>query len=125
MPIGAGKRDHYLTIWKDVSTVPSATAETGQMIETERKVCNAWAALSAFVPNTNATAVKGQTEVWNSYHMSVDAKYVLIMPWVPDIDATCWATETDSRGRKTRYNFAGNPLDDGGDLIIPVNMDTR
>jgi hypothetical protein len=125
MPVGAGKRDHFLTIWKDVSTVPGATANTGQMVESQQRVCDVWASVAAFVPSANSSAVRGQSESWNSFHMNVDAKFVLTFPWVPDLDATCWATEVDRRGRTTRYNFAGEPLDDGGDLIVPVAMDTR
>ncbi len=121
MSLPAGKRDTLLTIWRDESTIPSATAATGQMVETPVRVCQAWGEVKAAIPAPNAVAVKGQTEEWGGYHVNVNAKYIVTIPYSPDIEATDYFTEV-FRGTTYRYNIAGAALFNGNDMIFAVSL---
>ena len=121
MSLPAGKRSTYLTVWRDASTIPSSTADTGQMVETSVKVCNVWGELKAAIPASNAVAVKGQTEEWGGYHVNVNAKYIVTIPYTPDIEATDYFTAL-FRGTTYRYNIAGAALFNGNDMIFAVSL---
>ena len=116
MTLPAGKRSSYLTIW----TVSDSTADAaGGVSPVAVKKCNAWGEVKAFVPGNNAAAIRGQNEAWASFHMNVNANFIITIPYVPGILATDKITQTTRAGNVT-YQIAGQPLDDGGDLIIPV-----
>ena len=117
MTAPAGRRNSYLTIYTQTATTGDGA---GQVVETFTKKCNAWGAVSAYVPGQNATAVRGQREQWANYHMNVDAQFVITIPYVSGLSADDRITEIDRNGDTVTYNIAGEPLPSGGDLIIPV-----
>jgi hypothetical protein len=116
MTLPAGKRSSYLTVW----TVTDSTADAaGGVSPVATKRCNAWGEVKAFVPGANAAAIRGQNEAWASFHMNVNANFIITIPYVSGIEATDKITEITRSGTLT-YQVAGQPLDNGGDLIIPV-----
>lgn len=122
MTTPAGDRDTYLTLWRNSATVPGSTAATGQMVETATKVGYVWGKISSAMPPVNAAGIKGQNENWASYHVNVDARYVITVPYGGiDPQPDDWFT-AHFRGVDYRYDIAGQPIYDGGDLHIPANQ---
>ena len=118
MTVPAGNRSSYLTIYRESSTTADAA---GQLVPTFTKLCNAWGEIRSAIPPANAAGIRGQTERWAGYHMNVDAQFVITIPY-PDVDivATDKITET-WRDSTVTYQIAGQPLDNGGELLIPVS----
>jgi hypothetical protein len=118
MSLAAGNRDTYLTIW----TVTDSTADAaGGINPVPVKKCHAWGEIKAFVPGPNAAGVKGQREEWNSFHQITNANYVVTIPYISGVSATDQITGR-FRGQTFTMNIAGDPLINGGDLIIPVRL---
>src|SRR5262245_7467125 len=93
----AGHRDTLLTLWREVSSVPGASDNTGQMVASYQKIGNAWGSVTSAQPPPNAAGIKGQTEEWASYHMNVNAKYVITIDYRGDLQATDRFTEVSAR----------------------------
>ena len=118
MTTPAGQRDAYLTIWTETSSTGDAA---GQLVPSYTRLWNVWGQLTSSVPPNNASGVKGQTESWQSYHVNVDARYVAIIPYFPGLAATDRITEQTRSGTYT-YEIAGDPISDGDELIVPLNL---
>lgn len=128
----AGERSQYLTLWRETSTVPSSTANTGQSVLGYEKVCNVWGAvyeatqagLALLTPlmhrHDRSASPSGNVEIWDGFHKQVTASSVIKMPYLDEIDETMRVSR-EHRGTRIIYEIVGPPLDLNSELVILCN----
>ncbi len=132
MSTPAGERSQYLTIWKEMSTVPGSTANTGQSVQSWEIFAYAWgsiseatqAGLQLLTPlmhrHDKSASPSGNVEQWLAFHKQVIASSVIKFPFIDGIDETMRISR-EHRGSRITYEITGPPLDLTSELVVLCN----
>jgi hypothetical protein len=132
MSTPAGERTQYLTFWRETSTIPSSTADTGQLVPVWEVYGHAWGALNEATQaglqqltrlmhrHDKPAAPSGNVETWKSFHQQVQASAVIRIPYMDGVNEKDRVTR-EHRGERITYELSGPPLDLNSELVLLCN----